>query len=180
MISSSEGDSDVLPVSRTMSEIDRITALERFSVKPLRRALRESVIKRLVDHLSSVGEPLRFNFNHHIEATQHGRIDVANRIGGPKRDDRIFFQKAVDFSLVGASAEKERSQVVEDVFGFVDHQKIGIGLRKDVARSLPKLQSRGSLLFLSRFLFGELHFVTGESQFLGNDTRKFRFAASGP
>ena len=136
------------------------------------------MIKRLVDHLASVGKPRRFHFNHHIEATQHGRIDVANRIGSPKRDDRIFFQKAVDFTLVGASAEKERSQVVEDVFGFVNHQNIGIGLRKDVARSLPELQSRGTLLFLSRFLFGELHFVTGETQFLGNDTRKFRFAAA--
>ena len=103
---------------------------------------------------------------------------MVNRIGGPKRDDRIFFQKAIDFTLVCASAEKERSQVIEDVFGFIDHQKIGVGLRKDVARSLPELQSRGTLFFLSRFLFGELHFVTGEPQFLGNDTRQFRFAAA--
>ena len=65
------------------------------------------MVERFVDHLASVGKSRRLDFDNHTEASQHRRIDVADRIGGPKRHDRIFFQEAVDFTLVGASAEKE-------------------------------------------------------------------------
>ena len=118
------------------------------------------MVERFVDHLASVGKSRRLDFDNHTEASQHRRIDVADRIGSPKRHDGIFLQQSIDFTLVGAPAEKESSHVVEDVFGLVEHEQLITVSRKHRACDLPEHDARDPLA--SELLpFGELHFVGG-------------------
>jgi len=85
-------------------------------------------------HLLALRQGRVRHLDHQVEATNMRSVDVFDAVAQPKARQRVFFQHAVDPTLLRALASVCTGGL-EDVFDFVQYQQGGLRLQHTVGRA---------------------------------------------